>query len=161
MQNPAQQLTPSIDPILLQTNMTQAMLLWQRFVARLLGNAMNKPANEGGQGDNSFAEAIAKWGVNLLLHPTAVMQANMDLFSSQTKLWQHTTTRALGLGHLSPGVPDITDKRFNTRHGKNTSSPKSCSSLTSICRHTGAHWHKPQAAFQNRMRKKPSFSSTA
>lgn len=112
MQQPVPTPTHTVDPVQLQTNITQAMLLWQRFVARMMSDAASKQGKDAGQGDNSFNTAIAKWGVNLFLHPTAVMQANMALLSSQTKLWQHSTARALGFGKLSPGVPAITDKRF-------------------------------------------------
>ncbi|MBU0653686.1 MAG: class I poly(R)-hydroxyalkanoic acid synthase [Gammaproteobacteria bacterium] len=110
MQNPAQIPARSVDPVLLQTNMTTAMLLWQRFVARLMVASSQNPQDAGE--DNSFTTAIARWGVNLFLHPTAVMQANMELFKSQANLWQHTTARMFGLGHLSPGIPAITDRRF-------------------------------------------------
>lgn len=112
MQQPVLTPTHTVDPVQLQTNITQAMLLWQRFVARMMSDTASKQGKDAGQGDNSFTTAVAKWGVNLFLHPTAVMQANMALFSSQTNLWQHSTARVLGLGHLSPGVPAITDKRF-------------------------------------------------
>ncbi|MDQ5768925.1 PHA/PHB synthase family protein [Thiothrix subterranea] len=112
MQQPVPTPTHTVDPVQLQTNITRAMLLWQRFVARMMSDAASKQGKDAGQGDNSFNTAIAKWGVNLFLHPTAVMQANMALLTSQTKLWQHSTARALGFGKLSPGVPAITDKRF-------------------------------------------------
>lgn len=111
MQNLAQKPTHSTDPVLLQTNVTTALLLWQQFIARFLV-ATSQKSQDAQQSDNSFSTALTKWGVNLFLHPNAVMQANMELFQTQAKLWQHTTARLFGFGHLSPDMPAVTDKRF-------------------------------------------------
>lgn len=112
MQQLAQKPTHSTDPVLLQTNVMTALLLWQQFIARFLVTASNNAKDAAAPSDTSFTKAMTKWGMNLFLHPNAVMQANLELFKNQTSLLQHTTARWLGFRHLSPDLPAVTDKRF-------------------------------------------------
>ena len=79
------------NPMLLQTNLNKALMLWQTFCSRLAAAQLDGSQTPA---DNSaFLKSLSNWANNLLQNPEALMQANMAYFTQQTELMQRVASK--------------------------------------------------------------------
>lgn len=98
------------NPVILQTNLIKAMVLWQEFSNKMVAAQMGDTATPA---DNSaFQNATMKWMMNLAKNPEAVMQANWSYLSQQTQLWQRLGMNLMGFADVSISDESVRDRRF-------------------------------------------------
>eukprot|EP00752_Nemacystus_decipiens_P000580 g580.t1 len=103
----------ALDPIEWSRNMAEIAERSQRLVTDFLSRQAEHPESPLGHGDPlNIGSAFFDMTRALMNNPTALMQAQINLWTDYMNLWHHTTRRMLGQEEAPIIEPERDDRRF-------------------------------------------------